>query len=62
MGDELPEIQATIPTIRDSLQQYRESLGDNAEVKYILVPYNDPGNNIFVSIIILTTTSFPVAL
>ena len=43
MGDELPEIQATIPTIRESLQQYRESLGDNAEVKYILVPYNDPG-------------------
>ena len=44
MGDELPEIQATIPTIRESLQQYRESLGDNAEVNYILVPYNDPGN------------------
>ena len=43
MGEELPEIQATIPTIRESLQQYREILGDNAEVNYILVPYNDPG-------------------
>ena len=43
MGEELPEIQATIPTIRESIQQYRESLGDNAEVNYILVPYNDPG-------------------
>ena len=43
MTEELPEIQATIPAIRESLQQYRESLGDNAEVNYILVPYNDPG-------------------
>ena len=45
MGDELPEIQATIPIVRESLQQYRESLGDNAEVNYILVPYNDPGED-----------------
>ena len=43
MGDELPEIQATIPAIRSSLEQYRESLGNNAQIKYILVPFNDPG-------------------
>ena len=47
MRQELPEIQATIPTIRESIQQYRESLGDNAEVNYILVPYNDPGKEEF---------------
>ena len=43
MGDELPEIQATIPAIRSSLEQYKESLGNNAQIKYILVPFNDPG-------------------
>ena len=43
MGEELPKIQSTIPTIREVLQQYRESLGDNAVVNYILVPYDDTG-------------------
>ena len=60
MREELPEIQATIPTIRESIQQYRDSLGDNAEVNYILVPYNDPGKQykkfaIFPSIACLCT-------
>ena len=44
MGEELPEIQATIPAIRSSLEQYKESLGENAQITYILVPFNDPGN------------------
>ena len=43
MREELPKIQSTIPTIREGLQQYREGLGESAEVNYILVPYNDPG-------------------
>ena len=43
MGDELPEIQATLPQIRASLEDYQANLGENAVIKYILVPYNDPG-------------------
>ena len=43
MGEELPEIQATIPQIRLSLEQYKESIGENAVINYILVPFNDPG-------------------
>ena len=52
MGDELPEIQATIPTLRVGLEQYEESLGNNAQIKYILVPFNDPGisNSVYVYI------------
>lgn len=43
MGEELPQIQATIPQIRSSLEQYKESIGENAVINYILVPFNDPG-------------------
>lgn len=43
MDDELPEIQATIPQIRASLQQYVDSFSGNIQVRYILVPFNDPG-------------------
>lgn len=43
MEEELPEIQATIPQIRTSLQQYVNGLGGNVRVRYILVPFNDPG-------------------
>ena len=43
MGAELPQIQATISQIRSSLEEYRESLGENAVINYILVPFNDPG-------------------
>ena len=43
MGDELPEIQQTIPQIRMNLQQYAE-LNGNLNIRYILVPFNDPGN------------------
>ena len=42
MADELPEIQATIPQLRTSLQQYAEMNG-NTNIRYILVPFNDPG-------------------
>jgi hypothetical protein len=42
MAEELPEIQATIPQIRSSLEQYKESVGESAVINYILVPYNDP--------------------
>ena len=42
MGDELPEIQQTIPQIRSNLQQYAE-LNGNMTIRYILVPFNDPG-------------------
>ena len=43
MAEELPEIQATIPEIRASLQQYADSFSGNIQVRYILVPFNDPG-------------------
>ena len=46
MGEELPQIQATIPSIRVFLESYVESLGGNARVRFILVPYNDPGKSI----------------
>ena len=45
MGEELPEIQATIPSIRAFLENYVEDLGGNARVRFILVPFNDPGNS-----------------
>ena len=40
MSEELPEIQATIPEIRVFLE---EIFAKNADVKLILVPFNDPG-------------------
>ena len=43
MGEELPQIQASIPQIRADLQAYRDSIGENAAIRYILVPFNDPG-------------------
>ena len=43
MADEIPEIQNTIPDIRSSLEKFIEELGGNAEVNFILVPFNDPG-------------------
>ena len=43
MGPELPVIQATIPNIRVTLENYVESLGGEAKVRFILVPFNDPG-------------------
>lgn len=43
MGEELPQIQATIPTIRTSLRNYVESFAGSISVNYILVPFNDPG-------------------
>ena len=42
MSEELPEIQATIPQIRVNLQQYAETNGVT-NIRYILVPFNDPG-------------------
>ena len=46
MSEELPEIQATIPTIRSDLQQYVNSFSGSMQVRYILVPFNDPGMNL----------------
>lgn len=43
MGEELPEIQATIPTIRRDLQDYVNSFSGSMQVRFILVPFNDPG-------------------
>ena len=45
MGVELPEIQATNPGIRAFMENYVEELGGNARVRFILVPFNDPGNS-----------------
>ena len=42
MTEELPEIQATIPQIRVNLQEYAETNGIT-NIRYILVPFNDPG-------------------
>ena len=47
MDVELPEIKATIPSIRAFLENYVENLGGNARVRFILVPFNDPGNSMF---------------
>ena len=49
MGEELPQIQATIPIIRVFLENYVASLGGNARVRFILVPFNDPGNSMLHS-------------
>ena len=43
MFDELPEIQATIPEIRTSLAEFASRFGGGTIVRYILVPFNDPG-------------------
>ena len=43
MGEELPEIQRAIPQIRIDLSRYVQSLGENVQVRFILVPFNDPG-------------------
>jgi len=43
MSDELPEIQRAIPRIRTDLDHYVRSLGENIQVRFILVPFNDPG-------------------
>ena len=48
MGVELPQIQATIPSIRAFLEDYVEDLGGFARVRFILVPFNDPGTVIFM--------------
>ena len=47
MSDELPEIQATIPELRMNLEKYAEMNG-NTNIRYILVPFNDPGIDLFV--------------
>lgn len=46
MSDELPEIRSTIPQIRARLQQDAEING-NANIRYILVPFNNPGTMCF---------------
>ena len=43
MREELPEIQRAIPHIRIDLDHYIQSLGENIQVRFILVPFNDPG-------------------
>ena len=43
MREELPQIQRAIPQIRNDLDQYVQSLGENVQVRFILVPFNDPG-------------------
>ena len=43
MREELPEIQRAIPRIRIELSRYVQSLGENVRVRFILVPFNDPG-------------------
>ncbi len=45
MDDELPEIQATIPRIRADLNRF--SANGNMNVRYILVPFNDPDMSLF---------------
>ena len=49
MAEELPEIQATIPQLRANLEEYAEMNG-NRNIRYILVPFNDPGTHLFVKI------------
>ena len=43
MSEELVEIQRAIPQIRIDLDHYVQSLGENIQVRFILVPFNDPG-------------------
>ena len=43
MGEELPEIQATIPVIRETLRNFTAGLECGTRARYILVPFNDPG-------------------
>lgn len=43
MSEELLEIQATLPSIKTTLQQHVNSFSGNMQVRYILVPFNDPG-------------------
>ena len=52
MIEELPEIQATIPQLRASLEQYAEINGD-INILYILVPFNDPGIILLANICIV---------
>lgn len=42
MGDELPQIQASIGDIRSGLLELKRSLPPGTELEYILVPFNDP--------------------
>ena len=55
MRDELPEIQATIPGIRKYLEDYIDLLGETAELKFILVPFNDPGKLFRIEVVIIVT-------
>ncbi|KAI6655535.1 Von Willebrand factor A domain-containing protein 7-like [Oopsacas minuta] len=48
MSEELPEIQATLPQIERQILRYKESIGENAEVNLILVPFNDPDGGVIV--------------
>ena len=50
MGEELPQIQATLPIIRSNLTTYVNSFGGGVQVRYILVPFNDPGMPLFKSV------------
>lgn len=43
MSEELPQIQASISTIRKDLLDYKAILGSGVQLQYILVPFNDPG-------------------
>ena len=43
MSEELPQIQASISTIRKGLLDYKAILGSGVQLQYILVPFNDPG-------------------
>ncbi len=43
MSEELPEIQASIPQIRSNLEAYARNLAEATIIRYILVPFNDPG-------------------
>ena len=43
MVDKLSVIQASIPALRSSLQQYSDNLGYNAQITYILVSFYNPG-------------------
>ena len=51
MSEELPKIRATIGTIRENLKQYMESFSGPIRVRYILVPFNDPGTETIASYI-----------
>ncbi len=49
MGEELPEIQASIPQIRVNLEAYARNFDDATEIRYILAPFNDPGKFYYLS-------------